>query len=730
MIIRRVSAAALACALAAPAFAADEAPLAGAVMEGAAEAETADQGPAIVVTGQRPEYGADETCTATRTCTEVRDVPQAMTVISESQIEDQALRSIADVLTYVPGATPGTGESNRDQISLRGNNTTADFFLDGLRDDAQYFRDLYNADRIEVLRGPNAMIFGRGGGGGVVNRVTKRSSARDSYREFAASGDSEGGWRLTGDVDHPLGEGVGLRVNGVYENGESFRRGVELERYGINPTLGARLNGDDTRIDLSYEFFHDRRTTDRGVPSFGDRPLEGYDDIFFGDPDQSFADVDVHNAGIAVEHSFGGGLTLRNRTRYSDYDKFYQNIFPGDLNEAAGTVSISAYNDVAQRQNLFSQTDLVWTGDTGGVGHTLLLGFEIGRQETLSRRRNGFFQVTGQPNRRSSISVPLAGATLEDADVVFLPFNTTAACTPPVTAACTAANWNESEASVAAVYVQDQIRLSDSVEIVAGLRFDRFELDATNLNTGADFSRVDELFSPRLGLIVRPTPELSLYASYGRSYLPSAGDQFTSLDLTGAALEPERFDNYELGAKWEPIPGLLATAAVYRLDRTNTRAPGPTPGTIVLTGAQRSRGLEIGLERNISNRWQVSAGYALQEAEVTRTTSACPTGDCKVPLVPRHQFSVWNRYDVSEALGVGLGVVARSKMFSSIGNAVAIPGYARVDAALFYEISDGIEAQLNVENLLGADYFATAHSDNNIAPGAPRTARATLRFRF
>jgi catecholate siderophore receptor len=707
---------AVAAALAAPASIADAAgaaPEVAAATLAAADSSFVDDQGLIVVTGQRPEYGARSTRSATRTDTDIRDLPQAITVISESQIEDQQLRSIADVLTYVPGATPGTGEANRDQISLRGNNTTADFFLDGIRDDAQYFRDLYNAERIEILRGPNAMIFGRGGGGGIVNRVTKRSSGQP-YREFSLSADSEGGYRLTGDVDQPLGEGVGLRVNGVYENGESFRDGVELERYGINPTVGATLGS--TRIDLSYEYFHDRRTTDRGVPAFGDRPLEGADTTFFGDPEDSFAEADVHQAGFAIEHDFGGGLTLRNRSQFADYDKFYQNVFPSDLIEATGMVSLSAYNDTTDRQNLFSQTDLVWRGSLGGIEQTLLVGFEIGRQQTENRRRNGFFQ----PADSGSLLVPAASPTV-DANLIWRPVNNNAGRTP--------ANWNESEATIAAAYIQDQIHVSDALEIIAGLRVDRFELDAVNLNNGAEFSRVDTLVSPRLGLIVRPNQGLSLYAAYGRSYLPSSGDQFASLDLTGEALKPERFENIEVGAKWEPVSGLLATIAVYRLDRTNSRAAGPVPGTVVLTGAQRSRGLEIGLERQVSDRWQISAGYALQDAEIRRTTAAAPAGR-DVPFVPRHQFSLWNRYDLSERLGLGFGLIARSKMYSSISNAVTLPGYARADAAIFYELAEGVEAQINIENITGADYFATAHSDNNIAPGAPRTARATLRFRF
>jgi len=427
--------------------------------------------------------------------------------------------------------------------------------------------------------------------------------------------------------------------------------------------------------------------------------------------------VDAHIAGLAVEHRFSDSLILRNRTSYGDFDKFYQNVYP-TARSAAGVVTLAAYNDELKRKNLFSQTDLVWDGDIGGLSHILLLGFEIGRQDSLSRRRNGFFQPGDSPG----LLVPAGASPTIAANVVFRQTNTNAARTP-------SAN-NGSEASILAFYAQEQLHLSEQVELVAGLRFDRFEIDVLNLNNNQSLSRADNLLSPRIGLIVKPIPELSLYASYGRSYLPSAGDQFSSLDLTTAALRPERFDNYEVGAKWEPVDGLLATVALYQLDRTNTRANEPGTNRVVLTGAQRSRGLEIGLERNITDRWQVSAGYALQEAQITRATAACPGGDCEVPLVPKHQFSMWNRYNVSRTLGFGLGVIAASGSFASLGNQVSLPGYARVDGAVFYQLSDGIEAQVNVENMFGADYFPTAHNDHNIAPGAPATARATLRFRF
>jgi catecholate siderophore receptor len=660
----------------------------------------------IIVTGDRLEYGVKATSTATKTATDVKDIPQALSVVTSGQIADQQLRSVADLLNFVPGASYGSGEGNRDQIVLRGNSSTADFFVDGVRDDVQYFRDFYNIDRVEVLKGPNAMIFGRGGGGGIINRVLKRPSF-NSYRSITASGDGWGDKRFSLDFDQPLSNSLGFRVNGVYEDGDSFRHHVDLKRYGINPTA-ALLVGSNTRIDLSYEYFHDRRTADRGVPADGDEPIRGFTRTFFGDPDKSFARVNANVASVAIEHDFGGGLTLRNRTMFGDYQKFYQNIYPSSFSAATGVVTLGAYNNLNNRKNLFSQTDLVWENRLGGVDQTLLLGFEVGQEKSRNLRKTGSF-----PDGNTA---PISDPTV-DADVIFA-------------SSASDAN-NRVKASVAAAYVQEQVRPADWLEIVAGLRFDSFKIDVDDLRgAGAAFERRDELWSPRLGLIVKPTDRLSFYASYSRSYLPQSGDQFSGLTDITAALKPERFDNYEVGAKWEVLHGLLATAALYKLDRTNTRATDPTdPSHTVLTGAQRSKGFELGLERSVTSRWLVSGGYTLQKAEITETTTAAPAGR-EVPLVPRHTFSLWNRYDFTKRIGAGLGLIARSKSYATISNAVKLPGYARVDAALYYKLPMGVEGQVNVENLFGAHYFPTANSDNNISPGAPRSVKATVGYRF
>jgi catecholate siderophore receptor len=667
----------------------------------------AGTGPDIVITGERLPYGVKVTSTATKTNTDIKNIPQALTIISGAQIGDQQLRSIGDLLLFVPGASYNSGEGNRDTLVLRGNSSTADFFVDGVRDDVQYFRDFYNVDRVEVLKGPNAMIFGRGGGGGVLNRVLKKPSFNVA-RGATVAGDSWGARRFTADFDQPFSNVLGLRLNALYENSDSFRHHVDLKRYGINPTA-ALLAGPDTRVDLSYEYFRDRRTADRGVPADGDEPLRGHTRTFFGDPDQSFAKANVNVATIGIEHRFAEGLTLKNRTMVGDYGKFYQNIFPNSFNPATGLVALAGYNNRNDRTNLFSQTDLVWESPLAGVDQTLLLGFEIGHENSRNKRLTASFLSGG--------SVPVTDPTV-DADVIFVPLASDAD--------------NRVKANVAALYIQDQIRPAQWLEIVAGLRFDTFKVDVNDLRAvgGGRFGRRDHLWSPRLGLVLKPTEDLSIYANYSRSYLPQSGDQFSGLTSITEGLKPERFDNYEVGAKLQLPGGLLATAAAYRLDRANTRATDPlNPANTVLTGAQRSRGIELGLERSITSRWLISGGYALQKAEITKTTTAAPAGRV-VPLVPRHSFSLWNRYDFTKSIGGGLGVIARSKSYATISNAVKLPAYARVDAALFYKLPYGVEAQINVENLLGAHYFPTANADNNIAPGAPRTVKATMGYRF
>lgn len=718
---------ALALALSAP-------PLAWAAGEAADDPQTTDLD-TVKVIGVDYGYVQKRTTTATKTDTDLQDVPQAITVITQDLIQDLGIQSMADAVRYVPGIGITQGEGNRDGLVFRGNSSTADLFIDGMRDDVQYFRDTYNIDRIEAFKGPNAMIFGRGSPGGLLNRVTKVADW-GTVREIGLQIGSWDKKRLTADINQSINDAAAFRVTGVYEDSEGFRDGFELKRGGINPTLSLRP-GENTLVTLGYEYFHDERTADRGIPSYaipfnGTRyPVATDPDTFFGDPNASVSDTDVNAFTALVEHDFGSVL-LRNRTRYADYDKFYQNVFPGNVNNAGTTVALSAYNHSTQRENIFNQTDLIFSATTGSINHKFMAGAEFGRQETDNLRKTGRFATPPQ-------APCLAGSNATNCVVSLA--NPTVSMPVTYTNSGSDAN-NNGVTKIAAVYVQDQIEFSPHWEALLGLRYDRFDQDFTDLRAATlpnqrNLSSSDNLLSPRVGLVYKPVENLSLYTSYGISYLPRSGEQLASLTVNTQALDPEEFVNYEIGAKWDISPRLGATAAVYRLDRSNVAVVDPSDTTqmILLSGdSQRTEGVELSLSGEITDAWQIIASYAYQDAEITHDIRTSPTSitsaGTKLPQTPEQSVGVWNRYDFSPNWGVGLGVIYRDQSFASISNAVTLKGYTRYDAAVYYTVNANIDLQLNVENLFDKEYFPSAHSDSNISPGTPRAYYLSASVRF
>ena len=277
-------------------------------------------------------------------------------------------------------------------------------------------------------------------------------------------------------------------------------------------------------------------------------------------------------------------------------------------------------------------------------------------------------------------------------------------------------------------YIQEQLEIGQYLELVAGVRWDRFDLETVNVLNGQPGDRVDEKFSPRLGLIVKPTPDLSLYASYSESFLPQAGDQFFILSQGDAQFEPEKFTNYELGAKWAPLDKVLLSAAIFRLERTNIQAPSPTDPTLtVLAGESRIEGFEFSAVGEIADFWKANLGYTYLDGELQNDNAFGDAGQ-RLQQLPKHSISAWNRFDVTEQLGFGFGVIHQSDQFASFSNTVVLPSYWRVDAAAYYTVSDRLSVQLNIENLFDEDYYPSAHGNNNIQPADPFSARIGVRF--
>lgn len=675
-----------------------------AVPQCALAAEEADDGPAIVVTGER-SHGED--VSAIKTPTPLLDTPQSVVTIDRQRLDDQGVEQLGEALRYVPGVTLGQGEGHRDQIIIRGQASTADFFLDGLRDDAQYYRPLFNTDRIEVLKGANALLFGRGGGGGVVNRVSKHAEPAKSQGVVSGGLDSFGAWSLAGDANLALSDRAALRLNATYEAFDNDRDLFGGHFIGVAPTL--RLDpGTRTHIDLSYEYDRDDRVVDRGVPSRGGLPIAGFDRTFFGSPALNHGTVDAHIGRLRVTHELADGLTVDVIGQYATYAKYYANVLPA-APASATAVSLSGYDTINGRDNWIGQANLVWKGQTGPIGHTLLAGVELGTQSSNAQRRNVVF---GSGTAQTA-TVPLA-------QVLTLP---ALSWTAPVSS-------SRSKVNSLSFYLQDQVELAPWLQVIAGVRHDRFEIDATNRLNSVVTGRSDSKWSPRLGLVLKPQAGISLYASYAKSFLPQSGDQFNTLDPTFTSLEPEAFRNLELGLKWDIEPRLSLTFAAFQLDRSNTRVADPAnPGFWVLTGKSRVHGLEAALAGRITSKWQLSLGYTWQEGEIRSATSAAPAGR-QLEKLPHHQASAWTRYDLTGKFGLGLGVIHQSGQYATISNAVWLPAFTRIDAAAYYDVSDRFSLQLNVENLGDTRYYASAHTDNNIQPGEALNVKLTAKVKF
>ena len=682
------------------------------------QAERAD-GP---VTG----YRATRSATFTKTDTPLKEVPASVTVVPKDLMRDQSMQSLADVIRYVPGALAHQGEGNRDEFIFRGIGTSANLYVDGIRDDAQVFRDLYNLERVEVLKGAGGMTFGRGAGG-VLNRVTKKPVfGRVADAEFTIGSFSLA--RGAVDVGNKINDVAAWRMNAVAERADSFRNGADMKRWAINPTL-TLMPSASTTVTLGYEHLKDDRTADRGFPAQNGHPFNADPGTFFGNADQSRAKSTVDSAYAIVDHDLGGGVHLKNNLRVTHYDKFYQNVYADNANASSvlanGTMRLAGYNNANQRTNVFNQTDVTTKINAGGLEHTLLAGLELGHQDSTNKRNTGFF---GPLAANNLITVPAAN-----------PFVVATRFQPNRNDAD-----NTTKADIAGLYVQDQIALNEEWKVLAGLRYDYFKADfndtravrANQTIPPTDLTRTDKQFSPRLGLIWSPTSASSYYASYTTAFLPSADTLGLAVLTTGANgvttadLAPQKAKNYEVGGRWDLLPKLTLSAALFRMDLDNVRNSDGAGG-FVLVGQQRTQGIELGLEGEVAKNWQMFAGYAYLDSKISQATAAAGTLGHRPQLVPKNTLSVWNKLALGSGWGAGLGIVYQSASFANVDNVVELPAFTRADAAVYYAFANGrTRLALNVENLFDKQYVPTADGNNNLSPGAPRNVRLTLATAF
>jgi catecholate siderophore receptor len=690
--------------------------------------------------GRTDGYLAHSTSVATKTNSLLLNIPQSITVVTKNFIRDQGFPGLTDITRYVPGVAVHQGEGNRDELIIRGVDSSANFFVNGFRDDVQYFRDLYNAQSVEILRGPSALTFGRGAGGGLLNRTLKDADGTRIYEVTAQTG-SYWDRRVTLDAGQAVTENFAARLNMMYEKSNTFRDFGKLERYGINPTVTFKVD-DATKIKLSYEYYHDQRTADRGNPSQGlsavapsstrfnpAAPFAPNGDLtaFFGSPELNVARVNVQQMMAFIDHDFGNGLTVKNSTMFADYQKFYQNVYPGNgplsgaVNPSDTSFNLAAYNHTTNRDNLFNQTDFFYKTFTGPIFHSIAFGTEFGRQSGIDVRNTGIFPngtntIVGNPFDPTYFGqvafihqYPGAfspGVTTPDSNSKYLLYTTSA-------------------------YARDTIEITRWLQLIGGARFDHFDESALDMNTNTNRTLINNKVSPQAAVIVKPIENLSIYGAYSISYLPASGDQFSALNNGSVILAPQKFENKEIGVKWDIQPRLQYTAAIYDLKRTNVPLPDPNnAGFFILSGSNRIRGFETTLNGYVTDAWQSTLGYAYTNARVTSATSTTIVAGNRIQLVPFNQFSWWNKYQITPVWGAALGVIYFSDSFATSDDSVRLPGFVRFDTALYLKINEMWRAQLNVENIFNKGYWASADGNNNISPGLPRTFRVSAISRF
>ena len=675
------------------------------------------QGHDIVVTGETLQSSQ---MNSVKTPTPIIDIPQSLTITTDEDILDRGITSIGQIIDYTPGVNTSQGEGHRDSIVFRGVRSTADFFIDGVRDDVQYYRGLYNLEQVEILRGPNALLFGRGGTGGVLNRVTKKGVFGETFGGGQIAVDTFGEFSIQGDFNLSSGENAAFRLNASYESLNNHRDFYDGERIGINPTARFQLS-PGTTLDLSYEYASHDRFIDRGIPTGSDgRPVEAFEEIVFGDPELNFLDLEVHLLRANLQHKFSDNLKGNFSAFYGDYTKVYSNFYASGYDQANSptVVTLDGYVDTTARQNLILSGNLVGEVDTGSVHHTLVTGIEYIDTSSDQNRYNSFWDTTLDDNEMFTINRPLS---LRGGIGINAVGNT-------ATNDFTADLNDDTRASVEvfSAYIQDEIKVTDWLNVIIGARFDSFDIEVFNVPANETRSRKDEEFSPRLGLIIKPQENLSIYASYSESFLPRSGEQFANINGNNNALAPDMFTNLEAGIKWDIDAGLSLTAAVFEIEQSSPQPNDNDPSTLDIIES-KIHGFEIQLDGNLSDFWALSAGYSFLDGE--QVGRAGPTG-LRPRELPDSIFSVWNNFQITDQFGLGLGATYQSSSFINNGNSAILPSYLRVDAAAYYEVSDNVRLQVNLENVTDELYFPNSHSTHQATVGAPFNARFSINVKM
>ena len=658
----------------------------------------------IVVEGK---YLYTDQVNALKTPVPILDVPQSLSIITDKDIRQQGFRELGDIARYTPGVNTSQGEGHRDSIVFRGVRSTADFYLDGVRDDVQYYRSLYNLDQVEILRGPNALLFGRGGTGGIVNRVTKKAIIGENFGAIDIGADSFGAYDVAADYNIATSEKAALRINAHYDALENHRDFYDGDRIGFNPTLKIALS-PKTTLDLSYEYADHERFIDRGIPTQNGKPVEAFEKITFGDENINLTTLEAQIFRGLLSHEFSETMKGNVTVHYGDYEKMYRNLYASGYD---GTnVTMDGYLDPTERTNLIVSGNLIKEFNMGDTQHVLLVGLEHIKTENENLRYNTYWSTTGNDKETFSVTRPM-DFTVNSAGVA-----TSVDFTTDLN------DHTESDITVTSLLIQDQIDVSETFKIMLGARLDNFDITMDDIDDASSTSREDKEVSPRAGLIFKPQENLSLYASYSESFLPRSGEQFKKLSASASRLDPDVFENVEIGIKWDIRQDLSFTMSYFDSEQTQAVRDSDTGEASEVVGLTVD-GIELELKGQLTDQLSIAAGYSNFDGE---------TGSGGVPReIPEYSFSLWSTYQVNEKLGVGLGVTHQGESKIKNNSATPIlPDYTRLDLAAYYDIDEDMTLQLNIENLTDELYFPHAHSTHQASVGEPLNARVSIRRNF
>ena len=652
--------------------------------------------------------------------TPIVNVPQSLSIITDIDLRKKGFKEISDVVKYTPGINSSLGEGHRDAVVFRGVRSTADFFQDGVRDDVQYYRPLYNVEQVEVLRGPNALLFGRGGTGGVINRVSKKPVNGKEFKTVDLGYDSFGASDISVDLNTNLSESVAFRLNVHNDSLENHRDFYNGERFGINPTLSVALDAD-TDVTLSYEYIDHERFIDRGIPTANGEPVKALSDIVFGDKNENLNTVEASVLRASLDHKFSDSSKASLSVTSSSFEKMYQNTYANSYDLDTNVVEMDGYHDPTDRDNLIVSGNLVNALNIGNMTHTILTGFETVKTENSNLRYNIFW---------SSNDCSVSNYDRETFNVTNpMDFNTNAggvATSLEYTNPCALKTSTETDISVSSFYIQDQIDVTDNLIVLLGGRYDKFDVNVDDVKNNSSASRVDTEFSPRLGLIYKPKNNVSIYYSYSKSFSPRSGEQYKKLSGgtpgSGETLKPDYYESSEVGLKLDLNKNLSLTSAYFESESEIAGYDGSSSEYITERGLSVD-GFELELKGRVNDNLNVAFSYSNIDGETS--------SGGKPKEIPESTYSIWTTYDVSPKLGWALGVVHQGESAVKDNNPTLIlPDYTRVDAAVYYELSNDTKLQLNLENLSDEVYFPHSHSTHQVAVGESRNIRFSLRKDF